>query len=87
MKVIDFIGTYALYIILGAAVIAALPLSPLESLKTYVMNNRGMFTEYLGVVNWFLPVSEITPLFAVYLGICATMQTLSIVMKAVHLWT
>lgn len=85
MKLIDFIGTYAIYIILGAAVIAALPASPLTGLKTFILSNRGMFSSVLAWVNWFLPISEMTPVLGAYLGICATMQILMIALKATHL--
>lgn len=85
MKLIDFIGTYAIYIILGAAVIAALPESPLNSLKTFILANRGSFSRFLAWANWFLPISEMTPVLAAYLGICATMQILMIALRATHL--
>lgn len=85
MKILDFIGTYAVYIILGAAVIAALPSSPLTGLKSYLLSNRGLISDYIGAVNWFLPISEMTPILLAYLGICATMQILMIVLRATHI--
>lgn len=85
MKILDFIGTYAIYIILGAAVIAALPSSPLTGLKSYLLSNRELISEFIGAVNWFLPIAEMTPILLAYLGICATMQILMIALRATHI--
>lgn len=69
-------GKFALYIVFGLAMLNALPLSPSGELKEFLIEYRPLISEFLAYANWFLPLSEMTSYFLVFLGTMATLQFL-----------
>lgn len=81
-SIISFLSHYALYIVIGVALISALPNSPLTELKNILIQYRPITQNIIIWVKFFYPIGIIGRLFLAYIGVSASIQLLLIALRA-----